>query len=81
MRNPLSSSPSATVSGEQDMDRIKRKMMDRRRHKQADLEKLEPQAILIFGEGTAAIKGKWTPEDGGEPPVKYGKLPEWYKRV
>jgi len=61
------------------MDRVK-KMMKHRMAKQDKVEETEPGVILIFAEDTAAIKGRWHRGSEGEPPVKYGALPEWYAR-
>ena len=60
------------------MDRVK-KMMKRRMVKQDKAEEENPGHILIFGEGTAAVKGRWMPGSSDPKPAKYGDLPEWYK--
>jgi len=42
------------------MNRRKRTLQKRRR-KQKDVDQGSKPKVLVFGEGTAAVKGEWTP--------------------
>ena len=56
------------------MDR-RRKMLKKRRKKQAQVEEVNPNHHLIFKEGTAGVIGRWQPGNDQPKPASPNDQP------